>query len=247
MPDRILSFVQLSEALETFRSARWVFRGVCAPEHILVPKVGRIKGLAREEKRIFALFKREAPAFVPEVPSDDWELMALAQHHGLPTHLLDWTENPLVAAYFASDKNYDCDGVIYVMDNRNVVKEGHRSPFEIDTIMRYRPRHITRRIQAQRGLFTIHPDPETPLEVGTRSNIEIQRLVIDKAYKRDLIWDLARFAINRASLFPDLDGLAYHINWMYSMYDPAKAPPKPGKAPIKSCSRPPVGSIGTQH
>jgi FRG domain-containing protein len=148
MTDRISSFSQLSEALQPFRGGHWVFRGVSDPAHDLLPKVGRAKQLALHEKRIFAAFKREAPALTTSTPGDNWQLMALAQHHGLPTRLLDWTENPLVAAYFASDQSYDRDGVLYAMDNRHVVKEGVASPFEVKAVMRYRPRHITRRIQA---------------------------------------------------------------------------------------------------
>ena len=220
----ISSFGELFDALQAYRGGRWVFRGVSDPAYLLIPKVGRVPGLAKEEKRIFAAFCRELPAFIADAPRDDWELMALAQHHGLPTRLLDWTENPLVAAYFACNQDHDRDGVIFAMDNRNIVKAGSGGPFAVESMMRYRPRHITRRIQAQRGLFTVHPDPGSPLEIGRKRGIVIHRLVIAQAYKSYLIWDLTRFGINRSSLFPDLDGLAGHINWMFSAYDPAKAP-----------------------
>jgi hypothetical protein len=219
------SFVELYESLNEFRGGRWVFRGINNPAYELIPKVGR---LANEgtEKRIFDMFIRELPAYADSYPSDLWELLALGQHHGLPTRLLDWTENPLVACFFASDGAYDCDGVIYAMHNPHVLKDTSISPFEIDKIMRYRPRQISPRIRAQSGLFTVHPNPRQPLVVGETGSIKVSKIVIDKEYKSYLIWDLARLGIHRASIFPNIDGLANHIKWMYESYDPSKAPPK---------------------
>ena len=221
-------FEDLYRLAQSYRKGRWVFRGVSRTSFELLPKIGRPGIETENEKRIFQFFIREATAYVSQMPKSEWEMLAIAQHHGLPTRLLDWTENPLVAAYFACREFQDEDGAIYVLRTPKVLKEELVSPFEIDDVLRYRPRHITRRISAQRGLFTVHPNPSEPLYVGDTDSLKVRRAFIRKEYKNKLLWNLSRFDINRRSLFPDLDGLAWHLTWMFSEQDPSEEAHAPG-------------------
>lgn len=211
----IKKFDDLHEAVQSFGRKVVIYRGVTSLDHKLIPQVGRLNlrgsGVREsKEKMILRLFKEQSIPVLDFTPDNDWEWLAVAQHHGLPTRLLDWTRNPLVAAYFAVEKEHDDDSVIYAFhSNKFFSVDKHPDPFKIDDIGRFIPRHITRRITAQGGLFTVHPNPEEPFE-----SERISRLIIRKKFRRQLKKTLNKYGIHRAMLFPDLDGIAAHIRWM---------------------------------
>lgn len=88
----------------------FIYRGVTNAEaYKLIPKIGRATiaqdwaGDASVEQWMLSQFRLRARPYLHDslVPTNKWDLVALAQHHGLPTRLLDWTQNPLAATFFA--------------------------------------------------------------------------------------------------------------------------------------------------
>jgi len=217
MKEVVRSFEGLHFALKAFSSRLTIFRGLKSIDYPLVTSLGRMKWfiempIERQERIMFDKFKQRAIPVLEFEPHDDWDWLTLAQHHGLPTRLLDWTLNPLVAAYFAvEDDTFAGDSVIYALTGlKRVDVRLQADPFSLQTISRFIPRHVTRRLTAQAALFTAHPQPGTAFE-----NYEgLERIIISGSVRRELKVDLYRYGIHRASLFPDLDGLCSHLKWL---------------------------------
>jgi hypothetical protein len=102
----------ISHAVEiALRMWGYWFRGVSKPYNDLTPGAfrephGGFQGSF--ESTYLDEFRRIAPSLSDNLPQRDeyLEWLFLAQHHGLPTRLLDWTESPLIALYFAVEKKW---------------------------------------------------------------------------------------------------------------------------------------------
>lgn len=100
-----------------YRTAN-VFRGQSSLEYTLTTSLQRFVGDSDRwdlEDTLLRNFNKYAQQYIDEPPTM-LHLIALAQHHGLPTRLLDWSYSPLVATFFATDGRPEVDGEVLVVD-----------------------------------------------------------------------------------------------------------------------------------
>ncbi|MEX2648003.1 MAG: FRG domain-containing protein [Alphaproteobacteria bacterium] len=216
-----------------FYNREYIFRGVGKSHYRLIPSIGRKDSRkndngesigdqtysCHDEIKAFKMFKRRSVPFLGTyVPGSAIEWLALAQHHGLPTRLLDWTESPLVALFFAVETMGErkCDSSLYAVPQpKEILKQQTQKPFSIESsaVVLYRPPHLTPRIPAQTGLFTLHGDPTKSYEVENTIRIDIPHDA--QGVFKDRLMSLG---YSRATLFPGLDGAADYIRWLYKWF-----------------------------
>ncbi len=219
------SWLELAELAKACSDRTWIFRGEGRLGNPLKPVVGRessVKGSPRkvpyaleDEKRIFEQFKQQARPHLLHVPQSDLEWLAVAQHHGLPTRLLDWTENILAAAFFATQNaGVSGDALILGLQGLRVLRNT-TSPFQLRSPGVFRPPHISPRIPAQRSVFTVHPNPTQEFR-----SPRLHRWTISSAACTEIKRVLDACAVNEGSLFPDIDGLSRNLAWRYKWGKP---------------------------
>ena len=235
----IRSVSDLLNLLGEYLSSRQVvwFRGHANKDWQLVPSLARNPVHLEKETELIKRFKQLAvPHLTEGVPKDEWEWMFLMQHHRVPTRLLDWTESPLVALWFAvassSAEERDRDGAFWCLDPLALNKQAKlRGRLETElpgfsegtTLAAYLPDHqdigaglnplaaigprTSRRMSAQLGNFTISDRGSLPIDdVGEKNHV--WRLIIPCDAKKTIATQLNLLRFTELTLFPDLDRVA---------------------------------------
>jgi len=124
---------------------------------------------------------------------------------------LDWSTSPLVAAFFALEGDSNEDRIIYALKYSQYIHEVEHqqcSPFDNSKEGRFTAPLLFDRIRAQRGLFTIHPDPTLIFyQKGLRS------LRIDNSMVKDFRRRLYKYGIDHWHIYPDAQGLGQQMSW----------------------------------
>lgn len=210
------------------------FRGQGKAGWPLVPSLARAPEQLKAETALIKRFIQNAvPHLGDNPPKTDWEWIFLMQHHRVPTRLLDWTEAPLVALYFAVTAHSDDDGALWCLNPLALNREAHlrfRHELELPAFDRdevldsYLPNRVydgiselnpiaaigprsSKRMAAQLGTFTINHRTHAPIEeVGARNHV--WRMVIPSEAKSTLAQELTYLSYSELTLFPDLDRVA---------------------------------------
>jgi hypothetical protein len=211
---RIKSFNEFHNLTRRFLSNRLViYRGHNDVTWPLVPKAARPEYRNLDYSVFFPSFKRRAVEFLDVQPETEWDWLAVAQHHGLPTPLLDWSYNPLVAAYFAVFPEEDRDAAVYAFYDDSPIDTAKTKPSDFKGVGRIIPRGVAQRIVRQGGIFTFHSPTSLPVGKSLARTDILVEIVIDRSYRREMIVELDKYGINRMTLFPDLDGLCAYMSW----------------------------------
>ena len=223
------------DVLKAYKHQPW-WRGHAVESWALVPHVHRYydKKGPQYERSIANKFAKFAPtrhAHCPP-PGDLARWLFLMQHYGLPTRLLDWTESPLLAVYFAVWENEHMikDGAIWALDpfalngltcgEAGLYQPGEPDPSRLVTLA-FAPgpptdecvvalvtEEIDYRMMVQLSGMTIHGSPRPLNERPGIGSDVLRKFVIDGRKKALLREELASLGIRQRTVFPGLEHLA---------------------------------------
>jgi hypothetical protein len=225
----------------------WAFRGQANAEWSINSKLSRYltdfnvnkEAWEFQEERILRIFKRKAHLFLNHIPpdDDDFQWLALMQHHGTPTRLIDFTWSPYVAAFFALEQattnaaiwavfppniNYSPEqriraGSVIDAPSRWIGTPGNYKKYFLPSTSAFavigEPEIMNQRLIAHAGTFVVPGKIDEPLETilldfECDQDIVLKIELDTASIRKEAMRDLYYSNITQATLFPGIDGMA---------------------------------------
>src|ERR671933_77484 len=210
------------EPLGRFRSD-FAFRGMSRADSALTTSLVRLGGDAHElERHLLRNFRKYAAR--GEVPVDSvWNWLALGQHHGLPTRLLDWTYSPYVALHFltANLDLYDVDGTVWCVD---YVQMHRLAPEKLRRCLEEEGANVFTTEMLDRVARDLGEYPALGLDEWLRRHPDLgRRIVVPAELKWEIRDKLDQANVTERVLFPGLDGIS---RWVARYYTPRADRPR---------------------
>jgi len=236
-------------------SENWAFRGQINARWPLRTAIERSDFIRLKngiEVEFVAEFQRGARNYLhkDELPEHLIEWLALMQHHGAPTRLLDFSRSPFIAAYFAYEQCFvqndinvavwainlnflrgkaleelETEFSIDIKENKNLINEKlfEKIFFENNRnlVFPVEPFKMNRRYSLQQSTFVSTGNSNESFInqlnfLGQEISKAVIRIELPSILQKEVLRDLQRMNLNRASLFPDLDGYAASLRLRYN-------------------------------
>jgi hypothetical protein len=193
------------------------------------------------ENRALESFKEIAVAYLDGKvkPRNILEWAVLAQHYGMPTRLLDWTTNPMVALFFAVEKNDQEDGRFYYLEgvssignledinfytsrfkaeveekwNKDEEMCGYDSIEHYGSLLFIRPSYEDKRYLNQKTILALPSNPLEIVNIGGLSNLHIPSHL-----KPHIRKNLRNLGMTHSFIYPSLDGVAKEMTQLLREY-----------------------------